>query len=985
MDKRLLRPTELQWRALSLALGLGLLLGLVSCGRSKSRSDVNGGRLQVAITLPPWEPAERRGLLSLLDEGPGYAPMHLALRVESAKGVHFKGVVDLKNPLVSLDAPLGAVQVSAAFLAVPLQPGQTLKQYCELRRSSESGAFGSDPILTSVAGGKFEITANTEELPLRFEALKLSAWKPLPLVMQMSGARAEGKALFFRDGISGQAIISPCESEPTAVEPDDEGRLVLNVPLVDPPSLLRLSKQDNDFDFLPELVKVASGTRPLPHRVDLALRSVVPVADTFDFFGEDWSVRRKLEQGFSLLRPVPSLAFTPDVRPIGIVRLKLDNRAPFARYLCSSEASMQESVDCLERFQVLLSPTQSASQRLPVFVRVEDAEGLVSKTQALVLPLPPLPGKPQNVKRSGTGDEANLTWEPVDGALFYEAFLNVDSKPLTTDAPNLKLGGSGMPITTAVEVRVRAVNALGRGDFEILRNAAPRAPVVSLGRSNAGNASTLTCAASGSTDAEGDPVTYAYSWFRNGSVVAGQTVATLAGPFVQGDSFICKASAGDGTANSELVASASVTIENIAPTAPSLVSLTPPTAGSSSMLTCAASGSTDADGDATTYITYWYKGVALMNGQTASTLAGQFVKGDSITCKVQASDGTLSSGIVESNTLTIQNSAPSAPATATITASAPTRASTFNCGYGGGSDHDNDALTPIYVWYVNGAAVNGQTSSTLSGLNPAVVVGGIVVCSVALNDGTTTSAATASAGLAVQNTPPTLSAIENMMIPLGEIGPTIAFTIEDIDSTLACSASSLSVTSNSNTTLIPPSNISFAGIAPNCTTTLSPAANQTGTSSLTLQVSDGTLTAQRTFTFSVDRRAPLRAFDKHGAPRRRRPLPDRAARGGGRVRVYGRDLERANGRWSARLVHPAGHRRVQWHGEGRGLRARHTLRGWGVHRRRGRECEPHCPLEWNVLAAFGFRDERFGRCVRHRHPRKHLRGRVFHQRWRREC
>ncbi len=852
MNKRLLGAKKLT----EFALGVAMALAVVGCERAKPRSHADGARLQLAITLPTWEPAKGEGPLSLLNAGPGYAPVHLSLSVESAKGVHFKGVLDLKNPVVSLDVPFGAVDVSAAFLAVPLQPGQTLEQFCELRRTQEPGARGTDPYLTSVAGGKFEITPTTEELPLRFEALKKSAWKPLPLVVQRPGGRPEGEAeaLVFRDGITGQALIPACETQPTAVRPDEQGRVVLNVPLVEPASLLRLSLKENDFDFLPALVRAASGTPPLPHRVDLALQTVVPVADTFDFFNENLSVRRKLEQGFSLLRPVPNLSFTPEVRPVGNVRLKLANRDPLVRYLCSSGASMPDPVDCLERFEVLVSQTQAAPQQLPVFVRVEDAQGGVSKPQALVVPLPALPGKPRTLRRIGSALEASLTWEPVEGALFCEIFVNEESKPLTSEVANIKFGGTGLPIATAsaLEVRVRAVSALGRGDFEIFRNAPPPAPVVSVSPSIAGKFSTLTCTASGSTDADGDAVTYSYSWFKKGTVIAGQTSSTLAGQFVANDDIVCKASAGDGIASSEAVASGTVNIQNTAPTAPSSVILAPTTAGKFSTLTCSAAGSLDVDGDTVTSLTYWFKGITLMNGQTGSTLSGQFVKGDSITCKVQASDGALSSSLAESNTVTIQNTAPSAPSAVTVTSTVPTRAGTFMCGYAGGSDADGDTLVPVYAWQVNGTAVSGQTSSMLSGSHPDVVVGGNVTCAVALNDTVATGSAMESAGVTVQNTAPTISAIENVLSHRGETSPAVAFTIEDLESTLSCSASSLTVTSNSNDALIPSSNITFEGTAPNCTMVLMPDPNLTGSSSLVLSVSDGSLSAQSAFTFTVD-------------------------------------------------------------------------------------------------------------------------------------
>jgi len=68
----------------------------------------------------------------------------------------------------------------------------------------------------------------------------------------------------------------------------------------------------------------------------------------------------------------------------------------------------------------------------------------------------------------------------------------------------------------------------------------------------------------------------------------------------------------------------------------------------------------------------------------------------------------------------------------------------------------------------------------------------------------------------------------------------VAFTITDVDSALTC-ASSVSKAS-SNTALLPIANITISGTAPNCTVSINPAANQNGTSTVTLTVSDGALT-----------------------------------------------------------------------------------------------------------------------------------------------
>ncbi len=68
------------------------------------------------------------------------------------------------------------------------------------------------------------------------------------------------------------------------------------------------------------------------------------------------------------------------------------------------------------------------------------------------------------------------------------------------------------------------------------------------------------------------------------------------------------------------------------------------------------------------------------------------------------------------------------------------------------------------------------------------------------------------------------------------VSKAVNFTITDVDSNLTCNGS-VAVTS-SNTTLVPNTNITLTGIAPNCTATITPASNQYGTTTLTVTVSD---------------------------------------------------------------------------------------------------------------------------------------------------
>lgn len=95
---------------------------------------------------------------------------------------------------------------------------------------------------------------------------------------------------------------------------------------------------------------------------------------------------------------------------------------------------------------------------------------------------------------------------------------------------------------------------------------------------------------------------------------------------------------------------------------------------------------------------------------------------------------------------------------------------------------------------------------------------------------------------------PVVSDITNKTI--AEDGSTgISYTLTDADDVISCTGSV--TVSSSNTTLLPLGNIVKSGTAPNCTITLTVAANLYGTSLVTVSAYDGTSTGQDTFVLTV--------------------------------------------------------------------------------------------------------------------------------------
>ena len=103
------------------------------------------------------------------------------------------------------------------------------------------------------------------------------------------------------------------------------------------------------------------------------------------------------------------------------------------------------------------------------------------------------------------------------------------------------------------------------------------------------------------------------------------------------------------------------------------------------------------------------------------------------------------------------------------------------------------------------------------------------------------------------NTSPTISSVGNQTINAGSIAGPLSFTVGDAQTT----AGSLTVSgSSSNPGLVPNANIALGGSSANRTVTVTPVSGQTGTATISLTVSDGSLSASTSFTLTVNALAP---------------------------------------------------------------------------------------------------------------------------------
>jgi len=169
----------------------------------------------------------------------------------------------------------------------------------------------------------------------------------------------------------------------------------------------------------------------------------------------------------------------------------------------------------------------------------------------------------------------------------------------------------------------------------------------------------------------------------------------------------------------------------------------------------------------------------------------------------------------------------------------------------------NSTLVPA-----SGIVLGGSGSSRTVSVTPAAGQTGTATITLAVSDGSLTANTSFTVTVnAPPNTAPTISSIANRTATAGTSTGPIPFTVGDAET----AAASLAVTaSSSNTALVPSSGLSLGGSGASRTIAVTPATGQTGTATITVRVSDGSLTASTVFTVTVN--APSGGGGNNTAP-----------------------------------------------------------------------------------------------------------------------
>ncbi len=248
---------------------------------------------------------------------------------------------------------------------------------------------------------------------------------------------------------------------------------------------------------------------------------------------------------------------------------------------------------------------------------------------------------------------------------------------------------------------------------------APVTGTVALAPTSPRTNQTLTATVSGFSDPDGDPLTYRYEWFRNGTLIPGATTATLdlalAGNGDLGDRIRLEVYATDGRGAASDPASAKVTVANTAPTTGS-VTTRPVPAATKDLMRAVTSGFADNDGDTLTYQYQWLINGTAVGGATGQTfdVAGRVQLNDRVDVDVRAVDPNGgSSPVVRGGQVITSNNSTPLDGTVSITPSTPKTNQVVTAATTGFHDPDSDALTYHYTWSRNGTVIAGATASTL--------------------------------------------------------------------------------------------------------------------------------------------------------------------------------------------------------------------------------------------------------------------------------
>ncbi len=269
-----------------------------------------------------------------------------------------------------------------------------------------------------------------------------------------------------------------------------------------------------------------------------------------------------------------------------------------------------------------------------------------------------------------------------------------------------------------------------------IQNARPTVVDVNATPANPITTDDLTVEVNSTADDDGDEVTVAYSWYKDGEAQNDYSENILpSSATAKGEQWLVQITPNDGSTSGnpweELF-----TIANTLPVV-NAVSLPENVTKETAILVSVSAE--DIDDDDLEYVYSWYVNNNEIADAITETLdVTYFNKGDEVYVSIIANDGDGDSDPLVSDVRTVQNSLPvitsvSITDVATGNGDPITRDSTVSCLAETSDIDEIDTVTTSYVWSVDGISVG--TTSELLVVDTSVEIDDVLVCTATANDG----------------------------------------------------------------------------------------------------------------------------------------------------------------------------------------------------------------------------------------------------------
>lgn len=310
--------TFIPFRYLVSAVGLIAAIGCSERGQKDSRKSGLG----IAIETPRLAPGTKLNL----DGDYVIRPLHVSMHLKGNEAFDFR---DALGPSISLDVPVGQLQVRTGFLALATARGDMSATNCEEQMKNAKPAYSETTFTT-------DITPATNEVTFSYPSLKVFPDQSVGIKVSMGGRPAANATMTLIDPISRKPILNPCNNEAFRKSTDSEGRMTLHFPFYGSGGTMAAAfdfeGRHAEFVFQAPNPDVA-GTLIFNANIENQVAS--PAAPTDDFDGDGVSNEQEIAAGTSATEPARSFSLSqPNRRADGSYEINISGDMSSIRLKC---------------------------------------------------------------------------------------------------------------------------------------------------------------------------------------------------------------------------------------------------------------------------------------------------------------------------------------------------------------------------------------------------------------------------------------------------------------------------------------------------------------------------------------------------------------------------------------------------------------------------------------------------------------------------